>query len=137
MRRVVAGIDRRHRVERRRELQRLAFFDDDVADVGRVDRLDAALAQRLVDGARDQTVRDVVQDLVAEPLPDDLGRHLARPEAGNPRRLAVVARDLVDLGVDDGAGDFDDEVLLRVADVDELGFHVSDDSRCRWQMLTC
>ncbi len=74
-------------------------------------------------------MRDVVQDLIAEPLADDLGRHLSRPEAWNPRRLAVVARDLVDLGVDDGAGDFDDEILLRVADVDELGFHVLDDSR--------
>ena len=51
------------------------------------------------------------------------GRHLARPEARDARGLAVVARDLVDLGVDDGARDFDDQVLPGVADVDELGFH--------------
>ena len=35
----------------------------DVADVRRVDRLDAPLAQRIVDRARNQIVRDVVQDL--------------------------------------------------------------------------
>ena len=129
--RVVAGIDRRHGVEGRRELQRLALFHDDVADVGRVDRLDPALAQRIVHGARDQAVRDVVEDLVAEALPDDLGGHLAGPEARDARGPAVVARDLVDLRVDDGAGDFDDEVLLRVADVDELGFHCGILRRCR------
>ena len=72
---------------------------------------------------------NVVQDLIAKPLADDLGRHLSRTEARNPRRLAVVAGDLVDLRVDDGAGDFDDEIFFRVADVDELGFHVLDDSR--------
>ena len=129
--RVVPGIDRRHRVERRGELQRLTLFDDDIANVGCVDRLDSALPQRIVHRAWDETVRNVVQDLIAEPLADDLGRHLSRTEAWNPRRLAVVAGDLVDLSVDDGAGDFDDEILLRVADVDELGFHVLDDSRCR------
>ena len=68
-------------------------------------------------------MRDVVEDLVAEALPDDLGRNLARTEAGDAGGPAVVPRDLVDLGIDDGAGDFDDEVLLRIADVDELGFH--------------
>ncbi len=38
-------------------------FDAHVADVRRVDRFDAALPQRIVDGARNQIVRDVVQDL--------------------------------------------------------------------------
>jgi hypothetical protein len=64
-----------------------------------------------------------MQDLVAEPLANDLGRHLARPETGDARRLAVVARDLVDLGVDDRAVDLDDEVLLGVAYVNEFSFH--------------
>ena len=82
-RRVVARLEGRHRVERRREGQRLAFLDRDVADVGRVDRLDAALAQRLVDRARDEIVRDVVEDLILEALLDDAGRRLARPEAGD------------------------------------------------------
>jgi hypothetical protein len=101
---VVARIDGRHGLEGRRELQRLAFLDDDVADVGGIDRLDTFLAQGLVDRPGDQAVGDVVQDLVAEALPDDLRRHLAGPEAGDARRLAVVARDLVDLGVHYRAG---------------------------------
>ena len=79
---VVARIDGRHRLERRRELERLAFLDDDVADVGRVDRLDAAFAQRLVDRAGDEAVCHVVQNLIAEPLAHDLRRHLAGPEPG-------------------------------------------------------
>ena len=43
---------------------------------------DAALAQRLVHGARDQVVRDVVQDLLLEALLDDLGRRLAGRKPG-------------------------------------------------------
>ena len=81
-RRVVAGIERRHRFEVRRELQRLAFLDQHVADVRRVNRLHAPLPQRIVHRARDQIVHDVVQDLIAEALPDDLRRHLSGPEAG-------------------------------------------------------
>ena len=69
----------------RGERQRLPSSTDDVADVGRVHRLDAALAQRLVDRARDQIVRDVVKDLLAEALLDDVGRRLARAEPGNAR----------------------------------------------------
>ena len=134
---VVARLDRRHGLERRRELERLALFDDDVLDVGRVDRLDAALAQRLVDRARNQAVRDVVEDLVAKALAHDLGRHLAGPEAGNPRRLAVVARDLVDLGIHDVAVDLDDEVLLGVGDVYEFGFHVLLGDVAAIQLGTC
>ena len=60
--RIVARIDRRHRFEARRELQRLAFLDDDVANVGCVDGLDAAFAQRLVHRTRDETVCDVVRE---------------------------------------------------------------------------
>ena len=113
-RREIAGIEWRDRVERRREGQRLAFFDCHVADVGRVDRLEAALAQRLVDGARNQVVRDVVQDLVLEALLDDAGRCLSRPEAGHPRLPGIVPRDAIDLGVDHSVG-ISTRTVLRVA----------------------
>ena len=120
---VVPRFNRRDRFEAGGELERLTFLDDDVADVGRVDRLDPALAQGLVDRPGDQAVRHVVKDLIAESLPDDLGRHLARAEAGNARRLAVIARYFVDLGVDDGAWNLDHEILLRLADVYEFSLH--------------
>jgi hypothetical protein len=116
--RIVARLDRRHGFERRGERERLALLDDHVADVRRVDGLHATLAQRFVDRAGDEPVRDIVQDLIAEPLPDDLGGHLARPKPGNARGLAVVARDLVDLGVDDRARDLDEKVLLGIGDVE-------------------
>ena len=95
----------------------------DVADVGRVDRLEPLLAQRIVDGARDQVVRDVVKDLVLEALLDDARRRLARPEAGDARLARVVARDAVDLGVDHIGGDFDAHGLARLVDVGKFGFH--------------
>ena len=101
------------------------FPDDDVADVRGVDRLDAALAERFVDRARNQAVRHVVQDLIAEALLDDLGGNLPRPEAGNAGGLAVVARDLVDFGIDDVAVDLDDEVFLGFGDVYEINLHCS------------
>jgi len=68
-------------------------------------------------------VRHVVEDLVAKSLPNDLGGNLAGPEAWNTRGSAIVPRHLVDLGIDDGARDFDDEVLPRIADVYEFCFH--------------
>src|SRR4029450_1451694 len=122
---VLAGLDRWDGLEGRGQLEPPAFLDDDVLDIGRIDRLDAALPKRLVHGPRGQGMRDVVEDLVAKALAHHLGRHLARPEAGDARRLAVVARDLVDLGVDDMAVDLDDEVFLGVGDVDKLCFHSS------------
>ena len=63
-RREVARLEGRQCVERCREGERLVFVDAHIADVRRVDRLHAALAQRVIDRARDQIVRDVVQDLV-------------------------------------------------------------------------
>ena len=59
----------------------------------------------------------------AEPLPDDLGGDFPGAEPRDTRRFAVVACDLVDLGIHDGARDFDDEVFLSVGNVDELGLH--------------
>ena len=99
------------------------FFDLDVADVGRVDRLDAALRQPFLDGALDELVRDVVQDLTLEPLPDHLGRHLARAEARQAGGLAVFRRDAGNFGVHDVRRNFYREIPARLVDVDEVGFH--------------
>src|SRR3712207_8222704 len=46
------------------------------------DALPISLAQRFVHRPRNQAVRDIVQDLIAEPLAHDLRRHLAGPEPG-------------------------------------------------------
>src|SRR6185503_13032399 len=86
-------------------------------------RFDAAFSQRLVDGARNQAVRDIVQDLIAEPLTHHLRWHFTRAKAGHARGAAVVARHLIYFRVDHGAWNLDDEVFLCVADVDEFGFH--------------
>ena len=72
----------RQRVERRGEGKRLALFDDDVADVGRVDRLDAALLHRIVHGARNQILRHVVEDLILEALLDTWGGTLPGRKPG-------------------------------------------------------
>jgi hypothetical protein len=120
---VVARIDRRNGLEARCEFERLPLFDDHIADVRRVHRLHASRAQRLVDSAGDEAVGHVVQNLIAEALPHNFGRHLARTESRNACGAAVITRDLVDFGVDDRAGDFDDEALAGVADVYEFGFH--------------
>ena len=122
---VVTGIDGRNRFKAGRELEGLTFFDDDVLDVRGIDRLDAACAKRLVDGPRDEPVRHVVEDLVAESLPNDLGRNLAGTEAWDTGGSAIVPRDLVDLGIDDGARDLDEQLLAGIGNVDELGLHGS------------
>ena len=62
----IARIERRHRVERRREGQRLTLLDRHVPHVGRVDRLHPSLAQRLVHRARDEILHDLVQDLLLD-----------------------------------------------------------------------
>src|SRR5262249_55539053 len=103
--------------------ERLPLFDVHVAYVRRVDRLEPPFAQRIVDGARDEVVRDVVQDLVLEALLDDARRRLAGTEAGHARLPRVVARDPADLGRDDGARDLGAHVLARGIHVDEFGFH--------------
>ena len=92
-RRQIARIELRHGVERRDEGQRLPFLDRHVAHVGRVDRLEPLLAQRIVDRARNQIVRDVVKDLILEALLDDARRGLAGPEARDARLARIVARD--------------------------------------------
>ncbi len=123
-RRVVARLDGRNRLERGGEFERLPLFDHDIPDVRRIDRLDAALAERFIHGPRDQPVRDVVQNLIAKTLAHDLGRHLARPEARHARGPAVVPRHLVYFRVDDRARDLDDEIFLRIADVNEFCLHL-------------
>ena len=121
--RVIARVDWGNRFERGRELQRLAFLDDDILNVRCVDGFHTALPQCLVHRPRDEPMRHIVKDLVPEPLPHHLGGYFPGPEARNAGGAAVVPRHFVDLGIDDGARDFDDEVFLGVADVYELSFH--------------
>jgi hypothetical protein len=119
----IARVDGRHRLERRRELERLPLLDDDVADVGRVHRLDALLAQRVVDGPRNQLMGHVMQDLLPKPLADQPLGNFSGTEPGNARGLRVVARNPVDLGIHLVAGDLHVQVLARFVDVDELCLH--------------
>jgi hypothetical protein len=49
-----------------------------------------------------------------EALADNLRRHLAGTEARDACGLAVIARDAVDLGVNHGAGNFNDQLFARV-----------------------
>src|SRR6185436_17358709 len=88
------------------------------------DRLHPALPQRVVDGAGDEVVREVVEDLALVALLDDARRRLARTEARHARLLRVVARNPIDTLVDDVGGDFDLQALLGLVDVCELCFHV-------------
>ena len=81
--RELARIERRHDVELGLEGERLALFNLDVADVGRLDRLDAALGQRLFNRALDELVGDIVENLALEALAHDLGRHLAGRNPGS------------------------------------------------------
>ena len=81
----VAGVERRHRVERRGERQRLTFFNRDVADIRCVHRLHPLLAQRVVDGTRDEVVGDVMEDLILEALLDHTRGRLAGAESRNAR----------------------------------------------------
>ena len=48
---------------------------------------------------------------------------MRKPKSWNPRLARVVARDTVDLGIDDVARDFDFQILAGCVDVDEVGFH--------------
>jgi len=118
-----ARIDGRRRGDGRGELQRLVLVDRDVLHVRRVDRLHPPLAQHLVDGARNQVLGHVLQDLRHEALADDLGRHLARPEARQLQRARVAVRDALNLFFDDLRWNLDDEGLLSNADVRVLDLH--------------
>jgi hypothetical protein len=126
-RREIDRVNRRHRLEHGREGERLALLERQVADVGRVDRVERPLAERVVEQPGHELVRHVVQDPVAEPLPDDRGRRLARAEPGHAGRARVVARHAGDLGLDRVGGDLEHDLLLGRADVDDLCLH----ERCR------
>ena len=117
------GIDGRERLERGRKRQRLSFVDRHVLHVRRVDGFQAALAQHLVDGARDQIVRDVVKNLLAEPLLDERRRNLALAEPRYARLPAIAAGYAIDFGVDDAAGNFHGDALLGFTEIGEFGFH--------------
>jgi hypothetical protein len=122
---IVAGVNGRDSFEARSELEWLALLDDDVSDIWGIYGFDAAGPKRFIHRPRDKAMRNVVENLIAKTLTDDLGGDLARPEAGDPCSSAVVFRYLIYLGVYHSAGDFDDEVFACVADVYEFGFHVS------------
>ena len=94
-----------------------------IFDVGRIDRLQPALAQRLVDGARNEIVGHIVKDLFAEAFLDERRRHLSLSEAGNARLPAVAPCHAIDLSVDDVARNFDGDALLRFGEIGEFGFH--------------
>ena len=97
--------------------------DRHVADVRWLDSFDAPFSQRIVDGVRNQIVRDVVKNLALVPLFDDARGRLAGPESRNPRAARVALRDAVDRRVDDISRNFDAEILPRFVDVDELCLH--------------
>jgi hypothetical protein len=120
---VVAGLERRHGIERCGEGQGPAFFNRDVPDIRRVHRLDASLTHRVVHGARNEIVGDVIQDLVLETLLDYARRGLPRTESGNARLGRIVERDAVDLRVHHIGGNLDPKVLAGLVDVDEISFH--------------
>ncbi len=98
------GIEAGHDVERRLEGQRLAFFEDEVLDVGRLDRLDALFDERVADGLRDQVLGDVLHDLRLEALADHVGRDLAGAEAGDLRGAAELRGGVADGFVNDVLG---------------------------------
>ena len=95
----------------------------DVLHVGRIDRLEAALAKRLVDGARNQVVRDIMKDLLAEAFLDEGRRNLSLAETRNASLAAVAARDALDLRIDNVARDLDGDALLGLTEIGEFGFH--------------
>ena len=72
---------------------------------------------------RNQVLRHVLEDLRHEPLPHDLGRHLARPEARQLQGARIPVRDALDLFFDDLRRNLDDEGLFRDADVRVLDLH--------------
>ena len=121
----VAQLERRQRIERRGERQRPPFLDDDLADVRRTDRFEPLLTERGVDGTGHHLVRHVVENLVLVALADNPGGHLARTEARDARLARVVARDALDLGIDQVARDFNRQALAGFVDVDEFGFHAA------------
>ena len=118
-----ADVECRNCIERRGERHRLAFLNQHVEDIGRIDRFYTPLAQSFVHRPRDKVVGDVVEDLVFEPLLDDARRRLAGAESRNPRLARVVARHAIDFGVDHVARDFNLQVFACFVDVDEVGFH--------------
>src|SRR5207249_12156780 len=92
-------------------------------NIRRIDRFHSALAQSLVDRARNQPMRDIVKNLIAKALAHDLRRDFSRTKPRHPGSTAVIARDLIYFRVDDRAWNLHDEILLGIADVDEFCFH--------------
>src|SRR5262245_16946965 len=121
--RQITDVKRRNRFNRGRELEGLSLLEPDIFDVRRADPLDTWLLERRVDGARNEPVRHVVEDLFLEALLDQSGRYLPGAEAGDARLFRVALGDAVDFGVHDVDRDLDRDGLLRGADVSELCLH--------------
>ena len=62
--------------------------------VGRIDRFEATLAQHFVNGARIRSCGNVLGNLFAEALLDELVGAFALAESGNPRLAAVLSATL-------------------------------------------
>ena len=82
------------------------------------------LGQGVLDGVADQVFGDILKNLPLEALQRPPWRALCRAgsRAGGPACCSRV--DAADLGVDHVGGDFDDEILPRLVDVDEFVFIV-------------
>ena len=114
------GSNAGHDVERRLERERLAFFEDEVLDVRRVDRLDAFFDERVADGLRHEVLGDVLHDLRLEALADHVRRDLAGAEAGNLRGAAELRGGVTDRFVDDVARHLDREIAARFVHVNNF-----------------
>ena len=119
-RRQVAGIERRNDVERGLEGERLAFFEDEVLDVGRFDRLDTLFDERVADRLRHQVLGDVLHDLGLEALADHVGRDLAGAEAGDFRGASELRGGVADGFVNNGAGHLDRQIAARFVHVNNF-----------------
>ena len=107
--RVVPRLECRHRIERRGECEGVSLFNRDVADIRRIDGLDAPFPHGIVHGPGNQIVRHIMQDLILEALLDHARWCLARTKAGNACLARIVARDAVDVRIDDGRWEFPPE----------------------------
>jgi len=122
--RVVARVNRRHGLKFGEKLQRLAFFQHHIPDVGRRHGLQTPLLQGLVHEPRDQVVGHVIENLVLVALFDDGRGHLALAEAGHLGFPPVVlghALDFCGYGI---GGHLKGQVLLGLGDLGQFSLHL-------------
>ena len=108
----VAELDLRTGLDRGDEGQRPAGLEiADLVDLRRQQRLDLALRLRLAPVARQQAVDHLALDVLGEAAADQLGRHLAAAEAGDPHALPELADDALGLGLHRRRRHLDGELL--------------------------